>query len=162
MSYLGLLEDNENEIKKDLDRLIDYYKVQPVGFGYIDMITTKDNITGFVTDLSEKGIAIEALTWWCYCSSANKVKLGCPHGMGGTKSWYFDGWFSEMGLPIVNFELEIQENCRVEDIKEKIKENNDKVINYIFNYFPKCEDYIKCIIPGFWLSVPDKWRNTYK
>ena len=86
--------------KNDLDNLIKEYKVQPVGTGYIDCIVSFENVLNFINDLSYININIYGLTWWCHCKDQNS---GCPHGMGGPKSEYYRGWFSEMNFPMIEF-----------------------------------------------------------
>ena len=124
--------------KKYLDGLIEKYKVQPVGCGYIDCIVTFDNVFGFINDLSNANIKITGLTWWCYCK---KNGFGCPHGMGGPLSRYYEGWFSETVWPIIEFE------------------NNEQVAAYIKN--PGDSEISECFVPALWLDVPADWKNLY-
>lgn len=132
----------DDETKNTLDKLLLDYKIQPVGWGYIDCITIKENASGFIKSLSELGIRITDITWWCHCMIGGNKETGCPHGEGGPRSKYFDGWFSEMyQIPNV-----------------KIKDNNE-IIQYIFNEWPTTKEYLPCLIPAFWLDVSDEWRN---
>ncbi len=135
---------NINEKTKDaLDKLLLTFKIQPVGWGYIDCITTKENVSGFIKSLTELGIKVTDITWWCHCAIGSNKETGCPHGGGGPKSKYFDGWFSEM--------------YQFHNIK--IKDNNE-ILPYVFNEWPNTEEYLPCLIPAFWLDVPDDWRYT--
>jgi len=131
-------------LKEDLDDLLEKSKAQPVGWGYIDCIIKPDNVTEFVNKLTEMDIRISALTWWCDCTDKKMNHDGCPHGMGGPDSRFYDGWFSEMPWDYV----------RCDDF-----EDNTEVLNYIFSNFPQSEDYLPCLIPALWLDVPDDWRN---
>ena len=124
-------------IKNDLDKLIKKYKVQPVGTGYIDCILTFENIFDFINDLSNINIIVYGLTWWCHCKDQN---ADCPHGMGGPKSEYYDGWFSEMWFPLLEFKC------------------NEQVIEYIKNV-SNDKKILKCFVPALWLDVPDNWKN---
>lgn len=128
--------------KIKLDQLLRKYQVQPVGFGYIDCITKKENVLGFVEDLSLLGIRITGITWWCYCKPEANPGIGCPHGGGGPRSRYFDGWFSEMYQYMPT------------DIR-----SNDEVVPYIFEIWPGDENYLPCLIPAFCLEVPEDWRS---
>jgi len=130
--------------KDELDKLLSTFKVQPVGWGYIDCITTKENVPGFIRTLIDLGIKVTDITWWCHYPMEGNKEKGCPHGGGGPKSIYFDGYFSEM-YQIPNI---------------KIKDNNE-IVPYIFNEWPATKEYLPCLIPAFWLDVPDNWRNTY-
>jgi hypothetical protein len=123
--------------KVELDELIAKYKVQPVGKGYIDCITTFDNVFDFIRELTNLSITVNGLTWWCHCKEGN---TGCPHGMGGPKSKYYDGWFSEINFPLVQFE------------------SNKRVVGYISNPNDD-EDILKCFVPALWLDVPRDWEN---
>lgn len=130
------------ETKTKLDKLLVEYKVQPVGWGYIDCITTNDNVSGFVSALTQVGIHVTGITWWCHCAIEGKEESGCPHGGGGPRSDFFDGWFSEMyQIPFVE------------------TQNNNEIIPYIFSEWPNTREYLPCLIPAFWLDVPDDWRN---
>ncbi|MCL2353567.1 MAG: hypothetical protein FWC69_02935 [Defluviitaleaceae bacterium] len=122
--------------KSDLDNLIEQHKVQPVGNGYIDCIVSLESALDFIAGLSSINIKIYGLTWWCHCKDQIS---GCPHGMGGPISEYYDGWFSEMWFPVVEFE------------------DNEQVIKYL-----KALDdpsILKCFMPALWLDVPDDWTN---
>ena len=125
-------------IQDDLDIVLVQNKVQPVGKGYIDCIVTKEFVKPFLKQVLALNIKITGLTWWCHCTDSSN---GCPHGMGGTKSKFFDGWFSEMNWPLV----ELPPAAGVSEI-----------MDYVFNQFPKDEDYTPCLVPAFWLCVAEK------
>ncbi len=133
----------DGETKNALDKLLLFYKIQPVGWGYIDCIILKENVPGFIKSLTELGVKVTDITWWCHCMIAGNKAAGCPHGGGGPKSKYFYGWFSEM-YQIPNI---------------KISDNNE-ITKYVFNEWPKTKEYLPCLIPAFWLDVPDDWKNT--
>ena len=134
--------DKVEEIKNKLDDLLLRYKVQPVGWGYIDCITIKENTSDFVNSLTKLGIGISELTWWCHCAVEGNKSTGCPHGGGGPRSKYFDGYFSEMyQIPIRCFS------------------HNDEVLHFIISEWPANKDYLPCLVPAFWLNVPDDLRN---
>ena len=133
-------------IKSDLDKLIKRHKVEPVGWGYIDCIISLDNVFDFINDLSDMGVKVSTLTWWCHCKGQSLV---CPHGMGGPRSRYYDGWFSEMWFEMLDFE------------------NNEQVIAYLKNPKDKTmlqwfESRPKCLVPALWLDVPKNWRNEFQ
>ena len=88
-------------IKDELDKLILKHKIQPVGCGYIDCIVTFENVFNFINDLTDLGIKVNTLTWWCHCKDK---KNGCPHGIGGPVSKHYDGWFSEMWFKTPEFD----------------------------------------------------------
>jgi hypothetical protein len=120
------------------------YKIQPVGWGYIDCINIKENLNGFIKSLIELGIKVTDISWWCHCAIGGNKETGCPQRGGGPWSKYFDGWFSEMYYyPNV-----------------EIKDNNN-IIPYIFNKWPKTKEYLPYLIPAFWLNVPNHWKNIF-
>lgn len=123
-------------VKWQLDALIEKYKVQPVGSGYIDCIVALENVFYLIDDLSVLRIRVSGLTWWCHFIDKD---AGCPHGMGGPKSVYYEGWFSEMDLPLIEFET------------------NEQATAYITA--PDDPTVLKCFVPGLWLDVPDEWSN---
>ena len=120
--------------KHDLDNLMKQCKVQPVGWGYIDCIVSRENVVRFVNGLSD--IKVYGLTWWCHCKKKNS---DCPHGMGGPPSKYYNGWFSELSFPLVEFE------------------SNEQVIAYLKE--PSDSSIMDCFVPALWLDVPKNWRN---
>ena len=120
--------------KHDLDNLMKQCKVQPVGNGYIDCIVSLENAFDFINALSD--VKISGLTWWCHCKDEDS---NCPHGMGGPISEYYDGWFSEMQLPLVEFKSN-------EQVTAYLKEPNDTNI-------------LDCLVPALWLDVPEGWKN---
>ncbi len=129
-------------MKNALDQLLLAYKVQPVGRGYIDCITTIDNAAGFIRGLTDLGVEVTEISWWCHCPINGSKTTGCPHGGGGPRSLYFDGWFSEMyQVPNVKFE------------------NNDEIMSFLVGTWPTIPEYLPCLVPAFWLDVPDDWRN---
>ena len=131
-------------IKSELDDLLFENKIQPVGMGYIDCITMKESVSGFINSLTKLKVNVLAISWWCYCSIGGNIETGCPHGGGGPKSVYFDGWFSEM-YQIPNNEIK----------------HNSEVVPYIENIWPISKDYLPCLQPAFWLDVPDDWDNPF-
>ena len=123
--------------KHDLDNLIAQCKVQPVGRGYIDCIVSRENVFQFINGLSD--MKVYGLSWWCHCKAQNS---SCPHGMGGPSSEYYDGWFSEVQLPLVEFE------------------SNEQVIAYLKE--PSDSNIPDCFVPALWLDVPRDWRNEFE
>ena len=126
------------EVQKKLDQLIHQYQIQPVGIGYIDCITSRENIVEFIKEVSALKIPITHLTWWCHCKSSENGS-NCPHGMGGPINQYGDGYFSEIQSDYIPFE------------------SNEEILPFLQNEFAKLP---KCFVPGFWLKVPDEWRNS--
>ena len=133
--------------KEKLDEVVNKLKIQPVGNGYIDLITHKSNIAEFITELNKLCIRIKGFTWWCYM---NKAHMELPHGMGGPQNRFGEGWYSEIQLTDV-IESGSEENCA---------ENNNRYANYILEVYPKDKNYHSCYLPGFWLDVPDNWENA--
>ncbi|MWV43378.1 hypothetical protein GRF59_07000 [Paenibacillus sp. HJL G12] len=166
MMYFEYLNTRKKQFVEQLEYSLKSYKVQPVGNGYIDCITMKDNMKLFINEVSTIGILISVVTWWCYVDPSNNLS-GCPHGMGGPISKYYEGWFSELQ----NEAYEVDEE-RLSSIihfydKQHITLLNQDTMNRIeqilkepFRYTPS--EYIKenkCVIPGLWLLVPDDWKS---
>ncbi len=96
MKYFEHLEANKKAIIEQLELIFTQYSVEPVGGGYIDCIVQKSHLVDFTQDLSMLGIAISDCSWWCYVDTSISKETGCPHGIGGTKSKYYKGWYSEL------------------------------------------------------------------
>lgn len=118
-----------NEIKMILQK----HRSQPVGTGIIDCITSWEDIKNLVDELILNDVIIERCSWWCHCTLGNKQDFGCPHGMGGPRSKYYEGWFSETQLPMTLFD------------------DNKEILPYLLEMLLKEEWYSPCLVPGLWL-----------
>jgi len=105
-------------------------KVQPVGNGLIDLICAPDGVDAFIDFCDENGLRIVGFTWWCHVTEGHE-----PCGMGGPKSCYYAGWFSEIQMSKI---MELNDNESYRD--------------YFRNVWPKDKAYHDCYWPGFWLS----------
>jgi len=164
MKYYEVLEQNKNKIITKLELLFTKYKVQPVGNGYIDCIIMKNNLERFIEEVSNLGILISDISWWCY---VNPNHSGHPHGMGGPKSIHYDGWFSELQNELFSLDEKQLYRLLISFDKQLIYIINLKTLDRIkdllqipFKYAPN--KYIsenKCVQPGLWLLVPDDWNR---
>ena len=146
--------------KMILDKILEKYKAQPVGCGYIDIIVKREYIENFVKEIISEKFNITHIGWWEYCPTMDtKNKLG----MGGTSSIFFDGWFSEIGFVEEAWNV----YCKINFIgseNEKIK----KILNHIKNFnIGEGENFISfektdALAPSFWLDVPEDWCNNLK
>lgn len=105
-------------------------KIQPVGDGMIDLICPPSNAAVFIDFCKRRGHKIYGFTWWCSADEHHK-----PCGMGGPKSKYFDGWFSEIPMDgIISFG------------------SHDEYRRFFKKDWPESEAYRECWWPGFWLE----------
>ncbi|WP_026476142.1 hypothetical protein [Alkaliphilus transvaalensis] len=165
MQYFDYLNINKGVLVDQLEILMNRYKVESVGSGYIDCIVHKDNLEAFIMELSKLGVLITAVSWWCYVNPNELSQNGCPHGMGGPKSKYYEGWFSELQNEMYELDEPAIKSTVEEYDKHLIGIFNLKVLNRVwkrlekpFRYTPN--DYImgnKCLTPALWLLVPDDW-----
>ena len=166
-SYLLTLENNKQLIQNQLASIIEKNKGQVVGDGYADIILPCEYYINFVNDLTDINLGIEAISWWCHCTPENEKLFGCPHGYGGPKSKYSDGWYSERCHDFDEIDpkdIEELDSYYNNDIVKKI---NGRVIDIIknkrtvtygdgsFQIFEKDQ----CLTPGFWLHVPKNWKS---
>ena len=105
-------------------------KIQPVGDGFIDMICPIESINAFIDLCDLIGLRIVGFTWWCHVTDGHE-----PCGMGGPRSEYGDGWFSEIPM-------------------EKIVEmkDNEAYRSFFSTEWPSDPEYRECYRPGFWLQ----------
>ncbi|SMF87871.1 hypothetical protein SAMN05661091_3982 [Paenibacillus uliginis N3/975] len=85
--------------------------------------------------------------------------------MGGPKSEYYDGWFSELQNDL--YEVDKKSVDSIFYDKELVSLTNSDTLKAIqdllkepFKYTPA--EYIegnKCVMPGLWLLVPDDWKR---
>ncbi|HBS45177.1 MAG TPA: hypothetical protein DEA91_13260 [Paenibacillus sp.] len=161
MKYLENLRKNDKELQNKIETLLEKYQSYPVGSGYIDIITKYELSEKLIEEISNAGIAINAVTWWCHCSDENKKNHGCPHGMGGPKCTCCDGYYSEVGLDYETFEIAESEYNNLQTgvvTKDEIHSINQAVWNYIREYSYH-ERFSECLTPALWLHVPDEWKR---
>jgi hypothetical protein len=165
MKYFDYLESNKEYLVEQLERILTLYKVQPVGNGYIDCIIMKNNLKQFIDEVSALGILISDVSWWCYVDPVDST--GCPHGMGGPRSDYYEGWFSELQNDLYEVDKEkidslinLFDKQSVISINMQTLEDIENILKVPFRYTPT--DYIqenKCVMTGIWLLVPDDWMR---
>jgi hypothetical protein len=138
------------------------------GTRYSDIIIPRDQFVEFINSLTNIGIAINSVGWWCNATDKNKTKYGCPHGYGGPMTKF--GWFSEMCHDfdeIGEIENELFLSLANDFKPETIKSINEKVIILILNKrtitfsdgtFLTFENN-PCLTPGLALYVPKDWTN---
>ncbi len=62
MSYLNYLRSS-NFLQHKVEEILEKHKSQPVGSGYIDLITSSNQIQSLISELTSIGIAINGVTW---------------------------------------------------------------------------------------------------
>ncbi|MBI5295475.1 MAG: hypothetical protein HY869_08360 [Chloroflexi bacterium] len=163
LPYLKNLQSDPEKFQIAIEGLLEKYKVQPVGNGYIDLIVDKDISLALVHELTKLTVAIERLTWWCHVTSETKNELGCPHGMGGPQNKFGKGWFSEcVGHPdfvVLDAINHLNKSSMLPEIFST--KSNEVVANYIKNIFPSEGFYSPCLYVGLWLCVPDDWTRKF-
>jgi len=154
VSYIETLKTNNIQIK--IEELLEQYKSQPVGTGYIDIIVNMKLIKGLISELANIGVAINGVTWWCHCLDDHE-----PHGLGGPSSIYYNGWFSEMGVEYESLDLddELYEKLETREVtRDQIEAINNSIILYVTE-FTKNELFYECMYPAIWLHVPKEWKR---
>ena len=158
----------DKQKQEQLDLLIDKYAVYSSDNVYSDIIVARENFVEFINGLTNIGIIIDSVDWWCNATDENKNKYGCPHGYGGPVTKV--GWFSEMSHDfdetIVGNELFIliEKDFKSETLKalnDNVKKiiKNKKTITQADGTFLTFKDN-PCLTPGFNLYVPNEWKNT--
>lgn len=164
-TYISSLDIQKQRL---LDELIVKYAVYSSDVTYGDIIIPRDNIVDFIQNLTNLGIVINALLWWCNATDENKDKYGCPHGYGGPVTRV--GWFCELGHvfdDICAIERDLFQSLDFDFKVENVKIINDKTIQLIQN--KKTSTYAEgtfltyqnnpCLTPGFDLYVPNDWKR---
>jgi hypothetical protein len=149
---MNLISDRKNV----LDKMLVQYKAQPVGSGYIDIIVHRQNYKEFLKELLQNAFIIENISWWEYCNNEEESE----YGSGGPRSIYYPGWFSELSIEQDDLFITL------EQINEQFEEVLTSIINIIENkriVFPDKEIISfrssAWLTTGFWLKVPDEWKN---
>ena len=139
--------------KDRLDKILEDYKVQPVGDGYIDLIVSRELYKQFVRTLLEENFVLRSVSWWEWCSNNMESK----YGLGGPKSKFYNGWFAE--LPIDVDDLNLSKLSIENAINLVISHVDSKKIHYP-NEIVTFNDSI-WLTPAIWLDVPDDWKNKF-
>lgn len=159
--YIDFLVKHQTEKQIELENLLEKYKVQPVGDGFTDLILTMDLLESFILDLTTHGFIVQTIAWWCHCTDGNQQNFGCPHGMGGPKSLYYDGWFSEMGYYQDVPETDLQ-NIRTPFQVDEIASVNNRMLQLAKQDLVQNKISLDCLVPGIWLYIPEDWyRKRY-
>jgi len=164
-TYMSLLDKQK---QKQLDELIARYAVYSSDTSYGDIIVPRDGVVDFVNGLTNIGVAINSLNWWCDATDENKNKYGCPHGYGGPMTGV--GWFSEMCHDFDEISatekglfLSLDADFKSETVKiinDKIIEliKNKRTITYSDGTFLTFQNN-PCLTPGLDLYVPNDWKT---
>ena len=139
--------------KEKLDKILNDYKVQPVGNGYIDLIVSRELYKQFVRELIENGFIIKSVSWWEWCSDNDD----CKYGLGGPESNFYKGWFAE--LPIDVDDIELSDLTPDNAIDNVINLIDSKRIQYPDEMISFNES--NWLTPAIWLDVPDNWINKF-
>jgi hypothetical protein len=139
--------------KEKLDKILNDYKVQPVGKGYIDLIVSRELYKQFVRELIENGFMIKSVSWWEWCADNDD----CKYGLGGPESNFDKGWFAE--LPIDVDDIELSDLTPDKAIANVINLIDSKSIQYPDEMISFNES--NWLTPAIWLDVPDNWINKF-
>jgi hypothetical protein len=164
-TYISSLDNQKQE---QLDNLIEKYAVYSNDTVYGDIIVPRDNFVEFINCLTNIGVVINSIDWWCNATDENKNKYGCPHGYGGPMTKV--GWFSEMSHDfddICKIESDLFLSLDTDFKTEVVKKINDKSIGLIQN--KRTNTYVDgtfltfknnpCLTPGLDLYVPNDWEK---
>ena len=144
--------NNSQKTKENIDVLLERYKAQPVGKGYIDIIVMKENYKQFIDCIIKENCIIKTISWWEYCKTIDTKNR---FGFGGPRSRYYSGWFSELSI------WDDIETRNIENIYDEIVKIVDhKIIEYPVAGVLNIHDGNR-LTPGFWLDVPSEWENIH-
>ena len=135
--------------KARLDGLLEEYKAQPVGDGYIDIIVSRENYRSFAKALIENGFFIEAISWWEYLENIDAPNT---YGMGGPRSKFYPGWFAETCTDLDDVSHSNNVMAAVVEIVEGkvLGEYDGEQVSF---------KKTKSLTPAFWLKVDESWKS---
>jgi hypothetical protein len=135
--------------KTRLDGLLEEYKAQPVGDGYIDIIVLRENYRSLAKELIESGFLIEAISWWEYIEDIGTQN---SYGMGGPRSKFYPGWFAETCTDIDDVPHSNNVFAAVVEIVEGkvLGEYDGEQVSF---------KKTKSLTPAFWLKVDENWKS---
>lgn len=161
--YTQHLAAHAEQLRASIDALLHRFHVVPVGDGYIDLILPIPQALMLLDALAQLPIAVNALTWWCYCTPSSAMTQGCPHGLGGPSNPFGAGWFSELSGPV---EWDVADYGVALDAPhysplELATACHIACRSFLLNDWPQRANVLPCYVPGLWLSVPDTWTRPW-
>jgi len=161
-AYLRSLEEDADRFRVELGQIIVRHRVRPVGNGFIDIVTPVARAESFLSDVTELGIAVNVITLWCDCTDENRGKYGCPHGSGGPAHEVGSGYYSEMceSDPFEITEDDVDPSGTGLDPPKLVEISNNHALRYVRIGMKSRLEYSPCLVPGFWLRVPETWKST--
>ena len=135
--------------KARLDGLLEEYKAQPVGDGYIDIIVSRENYRSFAKAIIESGFVIEAISWWEYLESIDAPNT---YGMGGPRSRFYPGWFAETCTDVGDV---LHSNNALATVVEIVE---SKVLGEYGGVHVSFKE-TKSLTPAYWLKVDENWKS---
>jgi hypothetical protein len=162
--YMNQLLADPAQYQAAIEALLEEYKVQPVGNGYIDLIIARSRVGELARELARLPVVVNTLSWWCHCTVESTKRLGCPHGYGGPENRFGEGWFSECihypWFDVTEHGIELHEISVEPDV---LAEACSRIVcDYIDHRLVSERFYSECLHPGLWLHVPDYWvRQRY-
>jgi hypothetical protein len=162
MSYISELKSAQSTKQKAIEDTLVKHQCQSVGQGYAEIITNYEVVHEVIEELTQIGIVVAGVAWWCHCTEENQEMLYCPHGLGGPENEFGDGWFSEMVGDEHYFFLTDDELKTLEldnDHTSNIQSFNEKISAYL-DEFPTHEHFISCFTPSIMLAVPEEWQRA--
>jgi len=161
--YMQNLQADPKQFQSMIEKLLEKYRVQPVGNGFIDLIIDCAGSLQLIDEFAGQAVAVERVTWWCHCTPQSKLAWGCPHGMGGPTNEFGEGYFAECtGYP--DFVLAKQPDRPDELTLHPAAfagQSAQLTKNYIQNVLPQAAFYTPCLHPGLWLQVPADWKREH-
>jgi hypothetical protein len=148
------ITDNRYMDKTTLDNILEKHSAQPVGYGYIDIIISRDNYKDFISALVTTGYKIDRVSWWEWCEDKKENE----YGLGGPESIFYKGWFSEIPVNVDDFSF-TTDATKENIIEEILKKIETKTISFSGETVTFKES--NWLTPAIWLDVPDDWRNKY-
>lgn len=158
--YISRLSREASLLQHEIDAVVAKHAVCVVGTGYIDIITPMARTESFVDAATALGVMISAMTLWCDCTPANTRQWGCPHGYGGPRygeDCYYSEMCGELEFGVVSWEPLFD---GFESVMEAVAAQHRRVRTYLQVGIKEYRWYSPCLVPGFWLAVPDEWVNA--
>ena len=158
-AYFSRLAESKRMLMPRIKPLLAECDSRPVGWGFIDLITRREKCERLIAGVTELGLAINLVTLWCNCTEENKARFGCPHGYGDPR--HATGFFSEMCerdyFDVSKLSVDVTGNDV--DPASLVSLCNDLAWQYVSAGMLQRADYSPCLVPGFWLCLPDHWRR---
>lgn len=167
MNYYKYLNLNRIMIAERLEGLFEKYRFEFLGTTYDELIVMKNWLDSVFEEISDMGVVIKWVSWWCYVDPKTAAHTGCPHGLGGPGATHDAGWFSKLRNNWYVVDKHTIDRLIFRYDRQTVQKINRDTLDGIRQMLKQPFQYTttetisgnECVNPALWLLVPKEWRR---